>query len=40
VVDVSTQMWRQMDARWPTLPAVRQLGERLAESRAALPPGG
>lgn len=38
VVDVAAQMWRQMDTRWPALPAVRTLGEITTQPRRALPP--
>ncbi|WP_235187130.1 MULTISPECIES: XRE family transcriptional regulator [Frankia] len=39
VVDVAGQMWRQMDARWPALPAVHDLGVLVqAAERPALPP--
>ncbi|MCK9929308.1 XRE family transcriptional regulator [Frankia sp. Mgl5] len=39
VVDVSAQMWRQMDAQWPALEPVRELGQLVgAAERRALPP--
>ncbi|EFC84026.1 hypothetical protein [Parafrankia sp. EUN1f] len=33
VADVSAQMWRQLDARWPTLDAVRELGHLVEAGR-------
>ncbi|MCL9759012.1 hypothetical protein [Frankia sp. AiPa1] len=29
--------WREMTARWPDVPAVRELDEQLVEARRALP---
>jgi transcriptional regulator with XRE-family HTH domain len=37
VVQQAGQMYRQMQVRWPELPAVRDLGELVASSRKALP---
>lgn len=38
VVDVTAQMWRQMDAQWPALGAVQELGELVGVAqRPALP---
>jgi ribosome-binding protein aMBF1 (putative translation factor) len=39
VVQQAGQMHRQMRVSWPDLPAVRNLGEIVASSRKALPPG-
>jgi hypothetical protein len=39
VISTTVQMTREMDAQWPTLPAVRDLGELVASSRKALPAG-
>ncbi|MBL7494868.1 XRE family transcriptional regulator [Frankia sp. CNm7] len=37
VIQQAAQMWQEMDARWPELPAVRELGEIVTASRRALP---
>ncbi|OHV73442.1 hypothetical protein BCD48_33695 [Pseudofrankia sp. BMG5.36] len=37
VIQNAGQMWREMHARWPDLPAIRDLGEIVTVSRNALP---
>jgi len=37
-VERAGQMWRTLDSRWPAVPAVRELGQRLRETRSL--PGG
>jgi len=39
VIQRAGEMWRQMDTRWPNLPAVRELGEQVQHSRLALEAG-
>lgn len=39
VIQQSAQMVGLMSARWPTLPAVRELGEQVHSARLALPAG-
>lgn len=38
-IQSSTTLWREMEARWSTLPAVRDLGEQVHSARLALPAG-
>ncbi|WP_256789880.1 helix-turn-helix transcriptional regulator [Frankia sp. AvcI1] len=40
VVDVAGQMWRQLDARWPGVTGVRELGELVAVAARPALPGG
>jgi hypothetical protein len=37
VIQQAGQVWQDLDARWPGLPAVRDLGELVSTSRQALP---
>jgi hypothetical protein len=37
VLDAGEELWQAMNARWPHLPAVRDLGEMLKLARRALP---
>ncbi|WP_322768973.1 helix-turn-helix transcriptional regulator [Frankia sp. Cr1] len=38
VIQSTAQLWREMERRWPELPAVQDLGEVLVSSRKALAP--
>ncbi len=39
VIQRAGEMRRQMDTRWPNLPAVRELGDQVQHSRLALEAG-